>query len=703
MYLSFFPAFACVTFGSVLQCIPLEKQCDDLIDCNNGVDEKWCDQSQSAQVKHKVAVPPSYIYIKDNRIHVDNFFTCEETEFQCVSMELCLSYELRCNGIYDCPGREDEADCDTCPGFYRCRDSKVCLHPLSVCDADSRIQCPLGDDEILCDFICPENCTCYGLAVYCDHRFSVHSVTQLRFLEARGSGLTLADMASNTILIHLGLGSCDLRQLGNSSFPNLHILDVSDNLLTVINADELFPLSNLRVLNLSGNPLTSTFIEQFDKVSSLHRSVEVLDVSRVAFKELDTNTIALFPNLRKLDVSHSSVVKILGQEFHQLTQLTTLDLRQSPLTHFYPGFIRDLTSLQEIYADSYKLCCPEVLPSGFNLINCHAPSDEISSCDSLLRSDAYRVVLSVFAVLALIGNLGSFAYRVIVHKAGSALGFGVFVTHLSVSDFLMGLYLAIIGVADRVYKGSYLWEDVSWRNSTACNVAGFLFLTSSETSTFVLFLVTLDRFLVLNFPCSGFRFQHRSAHLACIVGWLVGAALSVTPLLPAMTSNWQLYGQNGICIPLPITQEKRFPGQFYPFNVMIVLNFTLFLLMFVGQLSVYLKVRARELDNSAAGAKSKKQRSTDLDAARRLFSVVMSDFLCWFPVGLLGLRSAAGFPVSGDVNVAMVMLVLPFNSALNPFLYAYNVFREKRRREKEQRVAKIVTLAQRGRSDERAT
>ena len=620
--------------------------------------------------------------------------------FRCPSIDLYLSYELRCNGVYDCPGREDEDDCDNykCLGFYRCRGSKVCLHPADVCDENSVAQCPLGDDELLCDFTCPDNCTCYGLAVYCDRRFPFHSVTQLRFLEARGSGLTLADVASNKILIHLGLGSCGLREVSNSTFPNIRSLDISDNLLTRIGGYLFQNLPNLQSLIVSGNPLVSCFLTDADRDYSFD-SVKSIEMSRVPLSTLDFNAFAPFPNLQTLNLSGNGIEHLYSQGLSPLTRLISLDARGCPVTYFSRDAIRGLRNLKTMRADSYKLCCPEVLPSGFNLINCHAPSDEISSCDSLLRSDAYRLVLSVFAVLALIGNLGSFAYRVIVHKAGSALGFVVFVTHLSVSDFLTGLYLAIIGVADRVYKGSYLWEDVSWRNSTACNVAGFLFLTSSETSTFVLFLVTLDRFLVLNFPCSGFHFHQRSAHLACIVGWLVGAVLSVTPLLPAMTSNWQLYGQNGICIPLPITQEKRFPGQMYSFNVMIVLNFTLFLLILVGQLSVYLKVRARELDDSAASAKSKKQKSTDLDAARRLFSVVMSDFLCWFPVGLLGLRSAAGFPVSGDVNVAMVMLVLPFNSALNPFLYAYNVFRERRRREKEQSVAQIVTLAQRGRSD----
>ena len=59
---------------------------------------------------------------------------------------------LLCNGVHDCPGREDEALCDsymhTCPGFYKCRQSTVCVHIQHVCDG--LYQCPQRDDEALC-------------------------------------------------------------------------------------------------------------------------------------------------------------------------------------------------------------------------------------------------------------------------------------------------------------------------------------------------------------------------------------------------------------------------------------------------------------------------------------------------------------------------------------------------------------------------
>ena len=111
----------------------------------------------------------------------------------------------------------------------------------------------------------------------------------------------------------------------------------------------------------------------------------------------------------------------------------------------------------------------------------------------------------------------------------------------------MGVYLAIVGVADQVYRGEYLWYDDHWKQSAVCKVAGFLSLMSTEVSAFIICLITLDRFLALRFPFSRLHFSRGSALTACAVVWVIGIALATVPLLP-MTSHWEYYSQTGICI-----------------------------------------------------------------------------------------------------------------------------------------------------------
>ena len=478
------------------------------------------------------------------------------------------------------------------------------------------------------------------------------------------------DLVNNSMLIHLCLASCSLIDLPHLVFPNLRVLDLSDNELRRLSGDQLAQSTNLHTLVLAENPLVS--FESSVRLSSLH----VLDVSRMALDDVLSDIVLVFVKLRSLNASGCGMSTIGSPGFKPLSDLEILDLRGSRVTYFPPDIFSGLKNLHNVYADNYKLCCSVTLPDGFNRHNCRAPADEISSCENLLQTDLFRVFITVFSVVALVGNLGSFVYRVFVQTAGGALGYSCFVTHLNVSDLLMGVYLAIIGVADRVFRGTYVWNDVLWTHGATCRLAGFLSLVSSEVSAFLICLITLDRFLVLRFPFSQLRFTVRSAHVACCLSWGVGVSLAAVPLLPSL-HHWRFYSQSGICIPLPITR-RAFPGQRYSFGIIIVMNFGLFLLIAAGQMFIYLSIRSNTMSSADTTKKS-----MDLTIARRLITIAVSDFLCWFPIGILGILAAQGFSVPGEVNVAMAIFVLPLNSALNPFLYTINMILERRRRDRE--------------------
>ena len=588
--------------------------------------------------------------------------------------------------MYDCHGHEDENECEdpSCPGLYRCRGSNVCLHPTNVCDGWR--QCPQHDDEHFCNLTCPHTCACQGHSYLCIHTIVLSHHHQLRFLYASGSGIQLSDLVSNTMLIYLNLARCQLTQIGNITLPNVRTLDLSFNHFESAIADDLNKFPKLTSVSLAGNPFVSLFGSETHSTSWTLPSLLAVNLSFVKMKELDPIVLHIFPNLQSLDLSHCHVERVQGS-LQSLTSLQSLDVRMCPLTSFPKSIFRGLGSLTRVLADNYKVCCPATLPVGFAVSQCLAPSDEISSCDALLRSDLYRVSLAVFATLATMGNTLSLVLRVFVLKSKQHSGYPVFVTHLCISDFLMGVYLVIIGGADRVYMNTYLWEDKGWRKSVTCKVAGFLSLLSSEVSASIICLVTVDRFLVVQFPFSRLRFQRHTAWLSCLVLWTMGIVMAAVPLLPA-TSHWQFYSQTGICIPLPVTRQD-FLGHQYAFAVMIIFNFVLFVLIAVGQLFIYLSVRSQSL----AEQDDSDRRSKDLALAQRLFTVVVSDFLCWFPIGLLGLLASRDIPISGEVNVGMAIFVLPLNAALNPFLYSLTTIHARRARAREQKLLRTLITA----------
>ena len=559
----------------------------------------------------------------------------------------------------------------------RCHKTRICLHPSYTCDGI--YHCPRRDDEQLCDNdVCPEQCTCHGLAFTCWRSFPVHEYLTLRYLHARHSNMTLEQLAENTMLVYLSLADCGVVSMGNVSLPNLKTLDLRDNQLSDMPYSFLDASPSLRALLLSNNPLSASVHPGFNH-SRVYTSTLSLDFSQNRFRALNYGFVSLFPEARVLNFSGCGIDSVSGQGFQPVPKLRTVDMRGCPLSSIDKHSLRGLHQLHTVYADNFRLCCTAQFIENFDMKNCHAPKNEVSSCANLLHSDLYRVVLVMFSVLTLVGNSLCSLFRVLSSRRDGFQGFSVFVLHLCLSDFIMGVYLALIGITDLRYRDRYVWEDTAWRNSAGCRLAGVLALLSCEVSAFLICLITIDRFLAVRFPLSFVHFSGFHAQLASCVSWAAGLALATVPLLPPVT-HWHFYGQTGICVPLPITRTQ-FAGHRYSFAVMIILNFVLFLVIVAGQAAIYMSIRANTLMGSRSG-----QHSQGMDIARRLFTIAVTDFLCWFPIGCLGLIASCGIPVSGEVNVAMAIFVMPLNSSINPFLYTLNVMLDKRRKRREEQM-----------------
>ena len=117
---------------------------------------------------------------------------------------------------------------------------------------------------------------------------------------------------------------------------------------------------------------------------------------------------------------------------------------------------------------------------------------------------------------------------------------------------------------------------------------------------------------------------------------------------------------------------------------MIGLNFVLFVIIACGQVSIFIAIKINSMRNPHD------QRNLDMKLASRLSTVVVSDFLCWFPIGVLGLLAANNYPVPGEVNVAMAIFVLPLNSALNPLLYTLNSVLQSRNAKKMESLSRVL-------------
>ena len=177
----------------------------------------------------------------------------------------------------------------------------------------------------------------------------------------------------------------------------------------------------------------------------------------------------------------------------------------------------------------------------------------------------------------------------------------------------------------------YIYEDGYWRGSGWCTFAGVLSTVSSEASVLFLCLITLDRLFVIKFPFGQIRFDSLKANSCTIVAWIFSLLIALIPVVYESYFQNQFYSRSGVCIALPLTRDRP-PGWVYSITVFVGLNFITFILVALGQVSIFMEVKK----SSSSMQKMHSGRRRDLTVARNLLLVVTTDFLCWFPIGVMG-------------------------------------------------------------------
>ncbi|XP_061178754.1 uncharacterized protein LOC133187411 [Saccostrea echinata] len=581
----------------------------------------------------------------------------------------CIPPRLICDGEKHCKDGVDEMQCESCPGLYRCKNSTVCLNPKRLCDNINH--CPLHDDEILCQITCPDECNCDGLSGVCrdlQYTSAINLPVELRLLNLSKNDFSrgLPSMLRLIHLVRLFISNCGLKAVEPYSFANqrnLLELDLGNNKISHLYTNAFTGLVSLKVLNLEGNEfLTEISDSAFVGLQKLPK----FDLTNCRMWSIGAGTFAGLRSVNLLNISGNDIQYVSDFAFHNLSEVKVLDIRKNKIQQFSAKIFYGLSKLEKLFTDSYAFCC--LKPQTVKL--CLPNADEFSSCDDLMRNEFLSTCMWIMGFCSLLGNFGVFIFKVFFDKQTLKKGHGIFITNLSVSDFLMGVYLITIASADTYYRGSYIWNDNQWRHSATCKIAGMLATISSETSVLLLCLITVDRFIAVKFPLGQFRFTRGRALLCIGVLWSTTVVLSTIPLIAGGYFQGEFYSRSAVCLALPLTRDRP-AGWEYSTAIFIILNLLLFLIIALGQCLIY-----REISRSTGSIKSTRK-TQDIVIARGLFLVIFTDFICWFPIGIMGLLALRGYVVSGEVYAWVAVFILPINSALNPFLYSFANLRKR--------------------------
>lgn len=213
---------------------------------------------------------------------------------------------------------------------------------------------------------------------------------------------------------------------------------------------------------------------------------------------------------------------------------------------------------------------------------------------------------------------------------------------MAVGDLLMGVYLLIIAGVDLHYRGVYSAFDASWKRSGLCRFAGFISTYSSEISVFTLVVITVDRFITIIFPFRFNRLAMKQARFLMVAIWLTVLLIAAVPLTDIKYFS-NFYGRSGVCLALHITPDKP-TGWEYSVFVFLVLNFSLLVVICVSYIWMFVVARRTRL------AARSPQMKSDRAMARRMTLIVLTDFLCWIPITLLGVASLSGATIPPQVR-----------------------------------------------------
>ena len=329
---------------------------------------------------------------------------------------------------------------------------------------------------------------------------------------------------------------------------------------------------------------------------------------------------------------------------------------------------------------------------------------QIDQCRSIFSSESemienvwLRVTLWLVAVIVVIGNscVIAFTSRKLkqVNLSNTSRCQQLIILNIAIADILMGLYLFSISANHVATSGKYTFViDRYWRYSLLCHFAGVFAALSSETSCFLMVLLTTFRFFILTKP-----FESRGTtsvlrwKIAIVSAWFASFILAFVPVvwfylatgaftservddfevsLMNLTRDEALdlvesipfyYSATSVCLPrfYSDTTSRMWP---YTFAV-ITINFLSFCFIGVAYIFIYKK-------SSKQLMKSERTDQLSTRMQRRIARIIFTDCACWLPICILSYMALANVYLSDFAYIITAGLLLPINSALNPFLYS---------------------------------
>ena len=477
-----------------------------------------------------------------------------------------------------------------------------------------------------------------------------------------------------------------LEEIHPGGFRGLRCLEwlyLENNMLSILQPTVLGNLRNLLVLYLSNNPLSHLHSSAFQNLSNL----DVLMLHNISLMILPENIFKSLHQLRHLDLSENNLNQIGPHHFQTCVFLKALNLTKNPLQWINKDSFSDLNLTTRVVVDNPASCC------FVTTAMCHhtSPKSPFLTCGRLLPFHILRIGIWIVSIFAIVNNVVGIMVKYKQRNQINKVQF-LLITNLSISDLLMGVYLIILLSVDLYYTDFFPSHSESWRNSNLCKIAGSLSVLSSEASVFFITLISIDRFLRVKFPYSRNQLNYKSVRVVLTLLWLLALTISITSFVLSGKDDG-VYALSEICVGLPISRQYDHTSSktdvhlsniytaytervvkydisgghaamYFSISIFTVLNLGCFFVVGCCYSAIFILVwkSAKKLGLSIS--------RNEIRMAKKVFLLVLTDFCCWVPLGVLSILVQAGAVEVNPVAYAWIAtFILPINSSINPFLY----------------------------------
>ncbi|KAJ8032716.1 hypothetical protein HOLleu_26329 [Holothuria leucospilota] len=329
----------------------------------------------------------------------------------------------------------------------------------------------------------------------------------------------------------------------------------------------------------------------------------------------------------------------------------------------------------------------------------------------MIPNNILRVSLWVVCMFSLITNVIVIAGRIkskipaIRNKFRTTVGESqnTFLINLAIADYLTGVYLCAIGIADAAFGKDYFLSAFGWRSGNACKGIGFIGFSANVASMLILTFVSVERFCTIVFPFGKDLFRSKLTAIICVAIWVTSGAMAIAPIILSEFVT-ELFGFSDVCLGLPINSVPEMSNfqisevplgapeaglvatrkdadikslkWIYSQIVYIYFSATCVSIITFCYISIFISAIRSKIQSGRPGSNK-----DEIKMAFRIFIIVGTDLLCWLPVITTGILSTTGYKISANAYAWFAIFVLPINSAFNPLIYTLPAIKKRKENE----------------------